>query len=113
MLKKRLPFEQADRLKSFLYDSGAIVELTTSGQQRTFKSNSGDTYDVVLVSAGAAKLQVVKSVKEACGLSLKEAKDLVDVAPITIKKRLSLAKANELKEMIEECGAQLIITHPY
>ena len=47
------------------------------------------SFDVVLKSAGAAKLQVVKAVKEACGLGLKEAKDLVDGAPATIKEGLS------------------------
>ena len=48
------------------------------------------SFDVVLKSAGAAKLQVVKAVKEACGLGLKEAKDLVDGAPATVKEGLSL-----------------------
>ena len=47
------------------------------------------SFDVVLKSAGAAKLQVVKAVKEACGLGLKEAKDLVDGAPSTLKEGLS------------------------
>ena len=47
------------------------------------------SFDVVLKSAGAAKLQVVKAVKEACGLGLKEAKDLVDGAPATVKEGLS------------------------
>ncbi|MDD6126174.1 MAG: 50S ribosomal protein L7/L12, partial [Paraprevotella sp.] len=48
-------------------------------------------FDVVLKSAGAAKLQVVKAVKEACGLGLKEAKDLVDGAPSTLKEGLAKA----------------------
>ena len=51
-------------------------------------------FDVVLKSAGASKLQVVKAVKEACGLGLKEAKDLVDGAPSTIKE--GVAKAEEI-----------------
>ena len=49
------------------------------------------SFDVVLKSAGAAKLQVVKAVKEACGLGLKEAKDLVDGAPATVKEGLSIS----------------------
>ena len=65
------------------------------------------SFDVVLKSAGAAKLQVVKAVKEACGLGLKEAKDLVDGAPATIKEGLSKEEAENLKKAIEEAGAKV------
>ena len=65
------------------------------------------SFDVVLKSAGAAKLQVVKAVKEACGLGLKEAKDLVDGAPATIKEGLSKAEAENLKKAIEDAGAEV------
>jgi large subunit ribosomal protein L7/L12 len=65
------------------------------------------SFDVVLKSAGAAKLQVVKAVKEACGLGLKEAKDLVDGAPATIKEGLSKDEAENLKKAIEEAGAKV------
>ena len=64
-------------------------------------------FDVVLKSAGANKLAVVKAVKEACGLGLKEAKDLVDGAPSTIKEGLSKAEAESLKKTIEESGAEV------
>lgn len=64
-------------------------------------------FDVVLVEAGAAKLQVVKAVKEACGLGLKEAKDLVDGAPSTLKEGLAKAEAENLKKVIEEAGAKV------
>ncbi|MBR2638842.1 MAG: 50S ribosomal protein L7/L12 [Bacteroidaceae bacterium] len=64
-------------------------------------------FDVVLKSAGAAKLQVVKAVKEACGLGLKEAKDLVDNAPSTLKEGLPKAEAESLKKTIEESGAEV------
>ena len=60
-----------------------------------------------LKSAGAAKLQVVKAVKEACGLGLKEAKDLVDGAPATIKEGLSKDEAENLKKTIEAAGAEV------
>ena len=63
------------------------------------------SFDVVLKEAGAAKLQVVKAVKEACGLGLKEAKDLVDGAPSTLKAGLSKDEAENLKKAIEEAGA--------
>ena len=64
-------------------------------------------FDVVLVEAGATKLQVVKAVKEACGLGLKEAKDLVDSAPSTLKEGLAKAEAENLKKVIEEAGAKV------
>ena len=64
-------------------------------------------FDVVLKSAGAAKLQVVKAVKEACGLGLQEAKDLVDGAPSTLKEGLAKADAEALKKTLEEAGAEI------
>ena len=63
------------------------------------------SFDVVLAEVGGAKLQVVKAVKEACGLGLKEAKDLVDGAPSTLKEGLSKDEAENLKKAIEEAGA--------
>ena len=65
------------------------------------------SFDVILKSAGAAKLQVVKAVKEACGLGLKEAKDLVDAAPSTVKEGLSKEEAENLKKTIEAAGAEV------
>ena len=66
-------------------------------------------FDVVLKSAGASKLQVVKAVKEACGLGLKEAKDLVDAAPKTLKEGVSKDDAEALKKAIEAAGAEIEI----
>ena len=65
------------------------------------------SFDVVLAEVGSAKLQVVKAVKEACGLGLKEAKDLVDGAPAKIKEGLSKEEAENLKKAIEEAGAKV------
>ena len=65
------------------------------------------SFDVVLVEAGSAKLQVVKAVKEACGLGLKEAKDLVDGAPATVKEGMSKDEAEALKKAIEAAGAKV------
>ena len=64
-------------------------------------------FDVVLVDAGAAKLQVVKAVKEACGLGLKEAKEMVDGAPSTLKEGMPKADAEALKKTLEEAGAKI------
>ena len=66
-----------------------------------------DSFDVVLAEVGANKLQVVKAVKEACGLGLKEAKDLVDGAPATIKEGMPKGEAENLKKAIEEAGAKV------
>ncbi len=65
------------------------------------------SFDVVLKSAGAAKLQVVKAVKEACGLGLKEAKDLVDGAPSKLKEGVAKEEAEALKKALEEAGAEV------
>ena len=65
------------------------------------------SFDVVLKAAGAAKLQVVKAVKEHCGLGLKDAKDLVDGAPSTLKEGLSKDDAEALKKALEEAGAEV------
>lgn len=67
------------------------------------------TFDVILKSAGAAKLGVVKIVKELTGLGLKEAKDLVDGAPKTVKEGLSKADAEQMKTQLTEAGAEVEI----
>ena len=65
------------------------------------------SFDVVLKSAGAHKLQVVKAVKEQTGLGLKEAKDIVDAAPATVKEGVDKATAEALKKALEEVGAEV------
>ena len=66
-------------------------------------------FDVVLTSAGQAKLNVIKVVKTELGLGLKEAKDLVDGAPATVKEKISKAEAEALKAALEEAGAEVEI----
>ena len=63
-----------------------------------------DAFDVVLKSGGDQKIQVIKVVREATGLGLKEAKDMVDKAPGTIKEGVKKEEAEELKKKIEEAG---------
>ena len=65
------------------------------------------SFDVVLKSAGANKLAVVKAVKELTGLGLKEAKDIVDSAPADLKKGISKEEAESLKKQLEEAGAEV------
>ena len=67
------------------------------------------SFDVVLKEAGSAKLQVVKAVKEACGLGLKEAKDLVDGAPCNVKEGVDKATAEAVKAALEAAGAEVEI----
>ena len=66
-------------------------------------------FDVILTSAGQGKLNVIKVVKTELGLGLKEAKDLVDGAPSTIKEKISKAEAEALKAALEEAGAEVEI----
>ena len=65
------------------------------------------SFDVVLKSAGAQKLQVIKKVKELLSLGLKDAKDLVDKAPATLKEGATKDEADALKKALEEAGAEV------
>ncbi len=64
-------------------------------------------FDVVLASFGDAKMAVIKAVKDACGLGLKEAKEAVEAAPKTLKEGVAKAEAEELKAKLEEAGATI------
>ena len=66
-----------------------------------------DSFTVVLASAGEQKIAVMKIVKEVLGLGLKEAKDLVDAAPSTLKEGMKKAEADEVKKKIEEAGGKI------
>ena len=65
------------------------------------------SFDVILKTAGQAKLQVVKAVKEITGLGLKEAKDIVDGAPKAVKEGVSKEEAESIKAALEEAGAEV------
>ena len=80
--------------------AGPAVAAAEAAEEKT-------DFDVVLKGAGANKLAVVKAVKEACGLGLKEAKDLVDGAPSTLKEKMAKADAEALKKQLEEAGAEI------
>jgi len=67
------------------------------------------SFDVILKSAGAQKLAVVKLVKDLTGLGLKEAKDLVDAAPKPVKEGVAKDEADALKKSLEEAGAEVEI----
>ena len=80
----------------------AVAAPAAAGEAAAEEKTS---FDVVLKEAGAQKLQVVKAVKEQTGLGLKEAKDIVDSAPATVKEGLDKAAAEALKKALEEVGA--------
>ena len=87
--------------------AAAAVAVATGPAAGAAAAEEKSSFDVVLKSAGAAKLQVVKAVKEACGLGLKEAKDMVDGAPSVVKEGLAKDEAESLKKTLEEAGAEV------
>ena len=87
--------------------AAAAVAVAAAPAAAAAAAEEKTSFDVVLKSAGAAKLAVVKAVKELAGLGLKEAKELVDGAPSTIKEGLAKAEAEGLKKQLEEAGAEV------
>ena len=87
--------------------AAAAVAVAADGAGAGAAEAEQTEFDVVLKSAGAAKLQVIKVVKEALGLGLKEAKEIVDGAPSTVKEKVSKAEAEQLKATLEEAGAEV------
>ena len=87
--------------------AAAAVAVAAPGAAGGAAAEEKSSFDVVLKSAGAAKLQDVKAVKEACGLGLKEAKDLVDGVPSKLKEGVGKEEAEALKKALEEAGAEV------
>lgn len=87
----------------------AAAAVVVAGGGEAAAAEEKTSFDVVLKSAGAAKLQVVKAAKEALGLGLKEAKDLVDGAPCNVKEGVDKATAEAVKAALEAAGAEVEI----
>ena len=87
--------------------AAAAVAVAAPGAAGAAAAEEKSSFDVVLKSAGAAKLQVVKAVKEACGIGLKEAKDIVDGVPSKVKEGVGKEEAEALKKALEEAGAEV------
>ncbi|MBR1539861.1 MAG: 50S ribosomal protein L7/L12 [Clostridia bacterium] len=85
--------------------AAAVAAPAAAGAGEAAGAAEKSEYNVVLKDAGAAKLQVIKVVKEVTGLGLKEAKDLVDGAPKTVKENCPKAEAEELQAKLTEAGA--------
>lgn len=89
--------------------AAAPVMVAGAGGDEGDVAEEKTSFDVILTSFGAAKLKVVKAVKELTGLGLKEAKDLVDGAPNPIKEGIAKDEAEGLKKQLEEAGAEVEI----
>ena len=94
-----LTVKDVQELANILKEEYGIEPAAAEAEQTEF--------DVILVSAGAAKLGVVKAVKESTGLGLKESKEIVDKAPVAVKEKVSKAEAEALKAALEEAGAEV------
>jgi len=87
--------------------AGAVMVAGGGGGGEAAKAEEKSTFDVILKAAGDKKIQVIKVVREATGLGLKEAKDLVDGAPKPVKQNLAKDEAEKLKKSLEEQGATI------
>ena len=85
----------------------AVAAAPAAGAGAAAPAEEKTEFDVILKSAGAEKLKVVKAVKDLAGLGLKEAKEVVDNAPKAIKEGVSKEEAEELKKKLEEAGAEV------
>ena len=85
--------------------AAAAVAVAAPAEGGAAAADEQTEFDVILTSAGAAKINVIKAVREATGLGLKEAKALVDGAPAPVKEGISKADAEDLKGKLEAAGA--------
>jgi large subunit ribosomal protein L7/L12 len=109
-----LTVKEVTELASYLKETygiepaaAAVVAGPAAGGAAGAAAAEKTNFDVVLKAAGANKLQIVKLVKELTGLGLKEAKDVVDGAPKTIKEGLPKDEAESLKKQLVEAGAEV------
>ena len=106
-IKKMTVVELADLVKAIEEEFGvsAVAAAAPAAGAVAGAAEEKTSFDVVLKEAGANKIPVIKVVRDATGLGLKEAKDLVDGAPKAIKEGVSKEEAEELKAKFEEAGA--------
>ena len=93
--------------EEFGVSAAAGVVVAAAGAEGGAAAEEKEEFDIELVSAGAAKVKVIKVVREVTGLGLKEAKALVDEAPKVIKEGASKAEAEEIKTKLEAEGAEV------
>lgn len=93
--------------EKFGVSAAAVAAAPAAGGAAAGGAEEKDAYTVVLADAGEQKIAVMKAVKEALGLGLKEAKDMVDGAPATLKDGMKKEEAEALKKAIEEAGGKV------
>ena len=87
--------------------AAAAVAVAAPAEGGAAAAEEQTEFDVILTSAGAGKINVIKAVREITGLGLKEAKELVDGAPKAVKEKVSQAEADDIKKKLEEAGAKV------
>ncbi|GAA0316508.1 MULTISPECIES: 50S ribosomal protein L7/L12 [Psychrobacter] len=97
----------SDMEEKFGVTAAAAVAAAPAAAEAGAAAEEKDEFDVILAGFGDKKVAVIKAVREATGLGLKEAKDLVEGAPAPIKEGASKAEAEELKKKLEEAGASV------
>ncbi|MEI6272152.1 MAG: 50S ribosomal protein L7/L12 [Phycisphaerae bacterium] len=111
-----LTLKEAVDLAEYMKDKYGIEAAAGGGMMMAAAPAAGaaaaaeqSEFDVILDNSGANKIQVIKVVREATGLGLKEAKDIVDAAPKAIKEKISKEDADKLKGLIEAAGGKVVI----
>ena len=95
--------------EEFGVSAAAGVVVAAAGADAGAAAEEKDSFDVELTEVGAEKVKVIKVVREATGLGLKEAKDVVDSAPKMVKEGATKEEAEELKKKLEEVGAKVTL----
>ena len=108
VLASGVPMLKAESLRRVINDTGAEVVVTPAPSTSTVKRNSA--FEVVLWKVGPQKLYLVKVIKETLGLGLKEAKNLVDSAPCVLASGVPMLKAETLRRVINDTGAEVVVT---
>ena len=106
-IKEATIIELNDLVKAIEEEFGVTAAAPVAAAAAAAVEEEQTEFDVELISAGASKIKVIKAVREATGLGLKEAKELVDSAPKVIKEALSKEDAEALKATLEEVGASV------
>ena len=110
-VKELSVIELSELVKAFEEEFGvsaaAPVAVAVAGGAPAAAAEEQTEFDVILANAGANKIAVIKVVREITGLGLKEAKEVVDGAPKTVKEKIEKAEAEEIKKKLEEAGASV------
>ena len=104
---KVLELNELDKVAEEKFGVSASAPVMMAGAVAGGAAEEKTEFDVVLANAGASKVGVIKAVREVTGLGLKEAKEVVDNAPKTLKEGVSKEEADQIKEKLEAAGASV------